>query len=251
MFSTVTLHVGLVLSRFRMANENNTYLYHLGTGQVASVLAEKFEHVHGVDASATMLVSAIQKPNIVYHVSKGEDLSVFPNSSVDVLTVAQALHWFNHPTFFSEVKRVLKPNGTFAAIGYSFVLFNKHPRASKRIRDLGNEPDQLGTCWDHGRLIIDNMYKCIDVPLKNVERHYFPDHPEGLPLLMEEKVTMAHFRNYLKTWSSYKNYCERYPDREDIVDKTIDAIKDEENLSEEHNVDITWPTVLILAENNA
>ncbi|KAG0365153.1 S-adenosyl-L-methionine-dependent methyltransferase [Gamsiella multidivaricata] len=220
-----------------------------GTGQVASVLAEKFKHVHGVDASAKMLDAAIQKPNITYHVSKGEDLSAIPSSSVDVLTVAQALHWFDHPKFFSEVKRVLKPHGTFAAVGYSFVLFEKHPRASEKIYQLGDEPDQLGTCWDHGRLILDNLYKSIDVPLQNVERHYFPKNGNTLPPIMTEHVTMKHFRNYIKTWSAYKNYCEKHPDRPDIVDKTIDEIMAEENLKDEDVVDLTWPTVLILGEN--
>jgi len=176
---------------------------------------------------------------------------MIPSSSVDVLTVAQALHWFDHPKFFSEVKRVLKPHGTFAAVGYSFVIIEDYPRASERIREMGNEPEQLGTFWDHGRLILDNLYKSIEVPMKNVERHYYPSGSEDHPPLMSETVTMKHMRNYLKTWSAYKNYCERYPDRRDIVDETIDAIKDENSLAEEQQVGITWPTVLILAANDA
>ncbi|KAG0247238.1 hypothetical protein BG011_001830 [Mortierella polycephala] len=221
-----------------------------GTGQVASVLAEKFNQVHGVDPSATMLSSAIQKPNIAYHVAKGEDLSVIPSASVDVLTVAQALHWLDHPNFFSEVKRVLKPHGTFAAVGYAFVTFNNHPRATKRILSLGNQPEELGTYWEYGRLILDNMYKSVEVPMQNVERHYFPDHPQGLPPIIAERIDMKHFRSYIKTWSSYKTYCERHPDRPDIVDQTIDAIMQEENLKDEDEVDLTWPTILIMGEND-
>ncbi|KAG9324204.1 hypothetical protein KVV02_002005 [Mortierella alpina] len=222
-----------------------------GTGQVASVLAEKFKLVHGVDPSAKMLASAVQKPNITYHVAKGEDLRAIPDSSVDVLTVAQALHWFDHPKFFSEVKRVLKPHGTFAAVGYSFVIFEKYPRATKRIIDMGVQPDQLGTCWDHGRSILDNLYKCIDVPMQNVERHYFPNHAQDWAPVMTDKVTMKHFRNYIKTWSAYKTYCEKHPSRPDIVDLTIDAIMEEENLKDEDEVKITWPTVVIFGENGA
>ncbi|KAF9082498.1 hypothetical protein BGX29_003827 [Mortierella sp. GBA35] len=240
-----------------------------GTGQVAVVLAEKFKQVHGVDASATMLANAIQKPNVSYHVAKGEDLGAIPTASVDVLTVAQAMHWFHHPSFFAEVKRVLKPRGTFAAVGYSFVIFEDHPRATKRIYDMGDQPDQLGTMWDNGRLILDNLYKSIDVPLNNVERHYFPKSinshysqvqageakeekkEDELPPVMTGRVTMKHFRMYIKTWSSYKNYCEKYPSRPDIVDQTIDAILEEENLKDEDEVDITWPTVVILGENDA
>ncbi|KAG0299730.1 hypothetical protein BGZ98_009810 [Dissophora globulifera] len=221
-----------------------------GTGQVASVLAEKFKQVHGIDPSAKMLSAAIQKPNVTYHVSKGEDLSVLKDSSVDVLTIAQALHWLDHPSFFSEVKRVLKPRGTFAAVGYTFVVFENRPKSSERIRDLGNEPDQLGTSWELGRLILDNQYKSIEVPMQNVERHYYPAaNGEELPI-MKDKVTMAHFRNYIKTWSAYKNYSEKYPERPDIVDATVNVIMEEEGLKNEDEVDITWPTVLILAEND-
>ncbi|KAF9137747.1 hypothetical protein BG015_002626 [Linnemannia schmuckeri] len=286
-FSSKTFNSALYQS-FRPGYNNNffkmVYNYHAkhnghfdtavdvgtGTGQVAVVLAEKFKQVHGVDASATMLSNAIQKSNVAYHVAKGEDLGVIETSSVDVLTVAQAMHWFHHPTFFSEVKRVLKPRGTFAAVGYSFVIFEDHPRATRRIYELGDQPDQLGALWDNGRLILDNLYKSIDVPLQNVERHYFPSSiksqfhtqsadavaaaaatAEALPPVMSGKVTMKHFRNYIKTWSSYKNYCEKYPSRPDIVDLTIDAILKEENLKEEDEVNITWPTVVILGENDA
>ncbi|KAF8965997.1 hypothetical protein BGZ46_000465 [Entomortierella lignicola] len=220
-----------------------------GTGQVASVLAEKFNKVHGIDASAKMLDSAVQKPNITYHVSKGEDLSAIPSASVDLLTVAEALHWFDTPTFFSEVQRVLKPHGTFAAIGYTFVQFADYPKASKRIIDLANEAEALGPYFEKGRLIADNLYKCILVPMNNVKRYYFPQ--QELPPLMGETVTMAHLRNYIKTWSAYKTFMDKNPDKPDIVDQTIDAIMAEENLKEEDTVDLTWPCVLILAENSA
>ncbi|KAF9117687.1 hypothetical protein BGW39_001898 [Mortierella sp. 14UC] len=282
-FSSKTFNSALYQS-FRPGYNNNffkmVYNYHAkhnghfdtavdigtGTGQVAVVLAEKFKQVHGIDPSATMLANATQKPNVTYHVTKGEDLGVLATSSVDVLTVAQAMHWFHHPAFFSEVKRVLKPRGTFAAVGYSFVILEDHPKATKRIYDLGDQPDQLGTMWDHGRLILDNLYKSIDVPLQNVERHYFPKSikcrmraidaldvagEESLPPVMSGRVTMKHFRNYIKTWSAYKNYCDRYPARPDIVDATIDAILKEENLKDDDEVNITWPTVVILGENDA
>ncbi|KAF9437034.1 hypothetical protein BGZ76_002197 [Entomortierella beljakovae] len=218
-----------------------------GTGQVASVLAEKFKQVHGVDASATMLAAAIQKPNITYHTSKGEDLSAIPSQSVDLLTVAQAIHWFDCPKFFSEVKRVLKPQGTFAAVGYTFVEFDKYPRASQRIKDLGNEPELLGTYWEPGRLVLDNLYKCISVPMGNVERYYAPNNE--LPALLSDRVTMEHVRSYIKTWSSYKRYCDAHPDRPDIVDLTIDAIMKEEGFVDDDQVDLSFPTVLILAKN--
>ncbi|KAG0334229.1 hypothetical protein BG004_000501 [Podila humilis] len=243
--------INMILHNVLLAspNFNTVSTASAGTGQVASVLAEKFANVHGIDPSSKMLEAAVQKPNIFYHVSKAEDLSMLSSGSVDLLTVAQALHWFNHPTFFSEVKRVLKPSGTFAAIGYNFTILKDYPRATKRIFALGDEPDQLGTFWEPGRLIVEKNYKSIDVPLADVERYYFPDEKSALPEMMASHVTMGHFRQYIKTWSSYKNYLDKYPERPDIVDQTIDAILKEENLSESSEVDITWPGVIILGRN--
>ncbi|KAG0223697.1 S-adenosyl-L-methionine-dependent methyltransferase [Mortierella sp. GBAus27b] len=221
-----------------------------GTGQVATVLADKFEHVYGVDISATMLASAVQKPNITYRVSKSEDLSWIPDSSIDAVTVAEAIHWFDLPKFFAEVKRILKPKGTFAALSYSIMRLSDYPQGTKRIREFCSDPDQLGKCWENGTKMVGTMLRSVEVPLKNVERHYFPDHPDGLPPLMGDTVSIAHIRNHLRTWSAYKIYCDRYPDREDLVERTIEDIKHADNLSEEQLVSVHWPTVLILAEND-
>ncbi|KAG0223326.1 hypothetical protein BGW42_005980 [Actinomortierella wolfii] len=218
-----------------------------GTGQVAAILAEKFRHVKGVDASAKMLESAVQKPNVEYLVSPSEDLSAIASSSVDVLTVAQALHWFDHPRFFAEVNRVLAPGGTFAAVGYSFVIFKHYPRATAKIISLGNDDDKLGPYWDNGRLLLDNMYRDIEFKhLVDLQHHHFPNNKDGLPDILSEETTMDHFRSYIKTWSSYKTYSEKYPDRPDIVDQTIDDILKEEGLSGQDKVHLQWPTVVIL-----
>ncbi|KAF9943905.1 hypothetical protein BGZ70_005272, partial [Mortierella alpina] len=69
--------------------------------------------------------------------------------------------------------------------------------------------------------------------------------------VMTGKVTMKYFRNYIKTWSAYKNYCEKHPGRPDIVDVTIDTLMEEENLKDDDEVEITWPTVVIFGENDS
>lgn len=88
-----------------------------GNGQAAVGLAMQFEKVVATDASAEQLKNAFQHPRVHYLESVAEHTPI-ASGSVDLVTVAQALHWFNFELFFAEVHRVLKPAGLFAAWGY-------------------------------------------------------------------------------------------------------------------------------------
>lgn len=87
-----------------------------GNGQAAEALAPHFKSVHATDASAKQIAEARPIANIRYAVEPA-DLCSLKNNSADLVTVAQALHWFAHDNFYAEVKRVLKPGGIFAAWG--------------------------------------------------------------------------------------------------------------------------------------
>ena len=95
-----------------------------GSGQSTRPLCRYFRHVIGTDVSEEQIKSAIaqtgdsESAKISFHNGPGEDLSFLKDSSVDLITIAQALHWLNPDLFYSEVRRVLKPNGVFAAYGY-------------------------------------------------------------------------------------------------------------------------------------
>src|SRR3954470_6311391 len=65
-----------------------------GNGQVASYLAKHFDQVYATDISQQQLDNAILLPNISYTVSAAEKTS-FPDQFFDLVTVGQALHWFN------------------------------------------------------------------------------------------------------------------------------------------------------------
>lgn len=53
-----------------------------------------------------------------FRVSPAEQLP-FENETVDLITTAQAVHWFDLSKFYPEVKRVLKTNGVLAIYGYN------------------------------------------------------------------------------------------------------------------------------------
>ena len=93
-----------------------------GTGISTRPLAEHFDHVIGVDLSKAQIDNAkTDLPNIQFRVGPGEDLSFLTNESVDLITTANGLHWFNTEHVFAEIKRVLRPRGVFAAYGYNSV----------------------------------------------------------------------------------------------------------------------------------
>jgi len=94
-----------------------------GSGQIALPLRARlgFERVIGIDKSVEQLKHAKQMAGVEYREGNAYSLPVESNS-VDLVTIAQTLHWLDFAKFFAEVNRVLKPTGTFAVLGYA------HPR---------------------------------------------------------------------------------------------------------------------------
>ena len=81
-----------------------------GNGQAAVVLSEYFEEVIASDASKEQIENAESRKNIRYEVFPAERTNV-ADSSVDLITIAQALHWFDLDDFYKEAKRVLRKDG--------------------------------------------------------------------------------------------------------------------------------------------
>mmetsp|Transcript_2367 Transcript_2367/g.7145 ORF Transcript_2367/g.7145 Transcript_2367/m.7145 type:complete len:208 (+) Transcript_2367:224-847(+) len=104
-----------------------------GTGQATGGLATRYGRVIGLDVSKAQLAEASSgenaKPNVEFQEGTAESTGL-PDSSVDLVTVAQALHWFDQPRAFAEFARVLKPGGVLAAWGYDLYALStpfQHP----------------------------------------------------------------------------------------------------------------------------
>ena len=89
-----------------------------GNGPAAVGLARHFDSVIATDASAQQIASAELNDRISYRVAPAE-ASGIDSASVDLILVAQALHWFDIDRFFTEAKRVLKENGALAISSYN------------------------------------------------------------------------------------------------------------------------------------
>src|SRR5689334_22090747 len=91
-----------------------------GTGQLSVLLAENFRSVVATDASARQIESAVPHPRVDYRVAAAER-SGLPDRSVDLVTAAQAAHWFDLPAFYAEVRRVGKAGAVLALVTYGVV----------------------------------------------------------------------------------------------------------------------------------
>jgi ubiquinone/menaquinone biosynthesis C-methylase UbiE len=170
-----------------------------GSGQAAVSLANLFTKVIATDASAEQIKHARERPNIEYKVALA-DASGLKNASVDLITVANAVHWFDIPKFFGEAKRVLKPNGVIAIWCYNFCVVDSDLKAFmqlfyEKIKPFWAEPVKLA--W--------NEYKDIEFPFREIKSPQFS---------LEKQISLDECLGYYSTWSSvqaYKENCDEDP----------------------------------------
>ena len=173
-----------------------------GNGQVAAVLAESFVRVDATDLSASQLAQAPPRPNISYQTARAEH-TPFPDQRFDLVTVAQAVHWFNPDAYHREVRRVARPGAVLAEWGYNLARLDDEPLDAllRRFHD-----DTLRPYWDDNRWHITDEYSRIPFPFAAVQRAHFE---------ARRSWSAEWFLNYLRTWSAVQNY--RKEHRQDAV----------------------------------
>ena len=163
-----------------------------GNGQAAIELAKDFRQVIATDPSEKQLSSAVQNPKVAYAIS-GTKAALIKDQSVDLVTVAQAFHWFNQPEFFTEVKRVAKPGGVLAI--WCYPLTEITPEIDKVILKLYE--GILGPYWEKERKLVDECYKNVAVPFEEIT-------PPKISMKID--WSFDHFIGYLNTWSALQKY---------------------------------------------
>jgi ubiquinone/menaquinone biosynthesis C-methylase UbiE len=163
-----------------------------GNGQVAQELSKHFKEVYATDISEKQIKNAIQRANIFYKVESAERTS-FLDKSFDLITVAQAIHWFDFDAFYKEVTRVIKPNGILAVIGYGLLSINKDTDAiiNRFYREV------TGPYWDKERKYIDEHYQTIPFPFKEIES---PQLYNSYEWSLEQLI------GFLDTWSAVQHF---------------------------------------------
>lgn len=138
-----------------------------GNGQVAERLAQKFHRVEASDIAQAQLDQANPHPKIHYFLGSAEN-SQLAGESMDLITVAQAFHWFNHKAFLAEALRVLKPDGLMAIWVYQ--LFQGTPEFNAEMQ--GIYAHELEPYWDEERKLLEESFASIPFP-KGTEKHAF------------------------------------------------------------------------------
>jgi SAM-dependent methyltransferase len=159
-----------------------------GSGQAAVPLADRFERVVATDGSREQIRHATHHPRVWYGVALA-DASGLADASVDLVTVAQALHWLPLERFYAEVRRVVAPGGALAVWCYARSVL-------ERALDEILLRYYSGTCrdyWPAERRFVDEGYASLPMPFDEIP---------APPLQIEVPLTLAEFCGYVRTWSA-------------------------------------------------
>jgi SAM-dependent methyltransferase len=163
-----------------------------GNGQASSELARHFTRVIATDPSAEQIAQAPTHPQIDYRVEAAE-APTLAHSSIDLVTVAQAMHWFDLDRFHAEARRVLREDGVIAV--WTYGLSNVDPGIDAVFMHLYD--DVLGDYWPAERRHVENGYAGLAFPYAPIAAPAFA---------MECRWTLAQYLAYLRTWSATQRY---------------------------------------------
>jgi SAM-dependent methyltransferase len=166
-----------------------------GNGQATGAVAERFAAVIATDASPQQLSAAPPHDNVTYRVARAEDSGI-DSASVDLVTVAQALHWFNLDSFYDEAERVLVPHGVIAVWAYG-VLHVDGDGVDALVQEFYS--DIVGPYWPPERRLVEDGYCGLAFPFTEVPAPSFN---------MEAKWERAHLLGYLRSGSATGRYVE-------------------------------------------
>ncbi|WCJ33349.1 S-adenosyl-L-methionine-dependent methyltransferases superfamily protein [Euphorbia peplus] len=188
-----------------------------GSGQAALSLAGIYKNVIATDTSLKQLEFATKLPNIKYQQTPAvipmDKISeyVSKESSVDLVTIAQALHWLDLPEFYKQVKWVLKkPHGVIAAWCYTV------PEVNEAVDSVFVPfyKNDSGPYWDAARKWVDDKYEHIYFPFEEEKMERFD---------IDREMSLDDFLAYLTSWSAYQTAKEKGVEL--LSDQVVDKFK--------------------------
>ena len=167
-----------------------------GNGQATLDLAARFNAVIATDASAAQISAAPAHPSVRYHVACAE-ASGLDLASVDIVTVAQALHWFELAPFYAEVERVLRPQGVLAAWTYG-VVHVQGDSIDRLVQEF--YWDTVQPYWPPERRLVESGYRSLSFPYAELKPP---------PFQMQEHWSLRQLIGYTRSWSATARYVEQ------------------------------------------
>lgn len=195
-----------------------------GNGQTATALVEHFTRITATDASAEQVRAAPRHARIDYRVASAEQ-SGLDDDCVDLVTVSQALHWFDIDRFFEEAQRVLVADGVLAV--WSYELCRAGPRVDDVIARLYEALDEY---WPPERRLVEDRYQGIQMPMPAIAAPEF---------LMKARWQVDDMLGYLRTWSA----CQRCL-KATAVDPVETVEADLRSAWGAGERDVSWPLAL-------
>ncbi|MFI5454124.1 MAG: class I SAM-dependent methyltransferase [Isosphaerales bacterium] len=163
-----------------------------GNGQAAVAVAAYFRAVIATDASQKQIDQAHPRENVRYLVAPADAVSI-DDASVDLITVAQALHWLDLPAFYAEVRRVARRACMIAV--WCYQLHTIAPKIDAIIHRL--YADIVGADWPPERRLVEDGYRTLAFPFEEVD---------SSPFQMVHSWDLNHLVGYLGSWSSVQRY---------------------------------------------
>jgi SAM-dependent methyltransferase len=163
-----------------------------GSGQAAIGLAAHFERVIATDPSRRQLAHAVPHPRVDYRLAAAE-VSHLDTASIDLVTVAQALHWFDLERFYAEARRVLKPGGAIAV--WTYTLLDADAGIDELLMDFYR--NVIGPYWPPQRRMVDDRYRSLPFPFQPIASPAFEIRTEW---------SRNDLLGYLGTWSATRAF---------------------------------------------
>ena len=165
-----------------------------GTGKSAQDLAQTFNQVIATNISTELLQLATPHPRITYRFASAED-SGLDTESVDLITVAQAIHWFDLPQFWTEATRVIKPGGVMAFWGYNWPIVNAGiDQVLEEFKSI------IAESWPERIAILNDGYVSIRPPLLEIPSPVFE---------ATAQWGLQDYLSHLNSWSATRYYREQ------------------------------------------
>jgi ubiquinone/menaquinone biosynthesis C-methylase UbiE len=210
-----------------LAKEHNTaWDCGTGNGQVALSLADCFHQVYASDASPQQIEQAMEHERIKYFVSSAESTQL-PSVSVDLISVAQAFHWFDAERFYIEAKRVLKPEGILAIWCYD--LFNLVDNSVQLERVLKHFYQRIESYWPPERQLVEDRYTTLSFPFAKIKAPRFS---------MTVEWDAGDLTGYLGTWSATQRFIAN--EGVDYVNQAFEDISTHWNTGERVRRRLQW-----------
>ncbi len=165
-----------------------------GNGQAALALAKHFQQVIATDISAEQIRNAFQHPRIEYRVARSEE-SGLDDASIDLVTVASGVHWFDLDRFFREVRRVVRPGGVLAV--WSYHIGHVDPPFDQIF--LRFYQNVLSPYFAPGAELVDARYETLNLPGEQID---------GKSFHVRANWKYEQMLAFIESWSGTQKYME-------------------------------------------